>query len=111
MKGRTWELHEMHQFEGTTPPIVATKFIKLRRVAKIAIFAEFFSVNSFEQFCINFSNEKLQHFFNECILRNEQDLYMREGLRFERVKYSDNQECIGVSFSARVQLGIHSQLR
>uniref|UniRef100_A0A915A078 Unconventional myosin-VI n=2 Tax=Parascaris univalens TaxID=6257 RepID=A0A915A078_PARUN len=55
---------------------------------------EFFSVNSFEQFCINFSNEKLQHFFNECVLRNEQDFYMKEGLSFERVKYSDNQECI-----------------
>ncbi|KAI8424586.1 hypothetical protein MSG28_003033, partial [Choristoneura fumiferana] len=34
----------------------------------------------FEQFCINYCNEKLQQFFNERILKNEQELYKREGL-------------------------------
>lgn len=55
---------------------------------------EFFTVNSFEQFCINYCNEKLQQFFNERILKNEQELYKREGLNVPEVKYVDNQDCI-----------------
>lgn len=52
-------------------------------------------MNSFEQFCINYCNEKLQQFFNERILKQEQELYKREGLNVPEVKYSDNQDCIG----------------
>ncbi|EPB72235.1 myosin head [Ancylostoma ceylanicum] len=55
---------------------------------------EFFEVNSFEQFCINFCNEKLQHFFNERILKQEQELYAKEGLDVPRIEYSDNHDCI-----------------
>ncbi|KAM7534154.1 hypothetical protein Aperf_G00000109723 [Anoplocephala perfoliata] len=55
---------------------------------------EHFDVNSFEQFCINYCNEKLQHFFNERILREEQVVYQREGLRVNSVAYVDNQDCI-----------------
>ncbi|VDM77375.1 unnamed protein product [Strongylus vulgaris] len=58
---------------------------------------EFFEVNSFEQFCINFCNEKLQHFFNERILKQEQELYAKEGLDVPRIEYSDNHDCIGQS--------------
>lgn len=61
----------------------------------IHLFSEFFTVNSFEQFCINYCNEKLQQFFNERILKNEQELYKREGLNVPEVKYVDNQDCIG----------------
>uniref|UniRef100_A0A1A8G0F4 Myosin VIa n=1 Tax=Nothobranchius korthausae TaxID=1143690 RepID=A0A1A8G0F4_9TELE len=50
--------------------------------------------NSFEQFCINYCNEKLQQFFNERILKEEQELYQREGLGVNEVHYVDNQDCI-----------------
>uniref|UniRef100_A0A8C2Z6B4 Unconventional myosin-VI n=1 Tax=Cyclopterus lumpus TaxID=8103 RepID=A0A8C2Z6B4_CYCLU len=55
---------------------------------------EYFEHNSFEQFCINYCNEKLQQFFNERILKEEQELYQREGLGVNEVHYVDNQDCI-----------------
>ncbi|CAH0703032.1 unnamed protein product [Spodoptera exigua] len=55
---------------------------------------EYFQMNSFEQFCINYCNEKLQQFFNERILKNEQELYKREGLNVPEIRFVDNQDCI-----------------
>nr|CAD7257110.1 unnamed protein product [Timema shepardi] len=55
---------------------------------------EFFKVNSFEQFCINYCNEKLQQFFNERILKDEQQLYEREALQVPKISFNDNQDCI-----------------
>jgi len=55
---------------------------------------EYFTVNSFEQFCINYCNEKLQQFFNQRVLKDEQELYSKEGLGVENVKFVDNQDCI-----------------
>ena len=62
---------------------------------KIYSFPEYFQQNSFEQFCINYCNEKLQQFFNERILKNEQELYKREGLNVPEIRFVDNQDCIG----------------
>ncbi|CAF1462018.1 unnamed protein product [Adineta ricciae] len=55
---------------------------------------EYFPINSFEQFCINYCNEKLQQFFNERILKEEQLLYDKEGLGLKKISYIDNQDCI-----------------
>ncbi|XP_076076896.1 unconventional myosin-VI-like isoform X1 [Mytilus galloprovincialis] len=55
---------------------------------------EYFQVNSFEQFCINYCNEKLQQFFNTRILKEEQDLYEKEGLGVKKIQWTDNQDCI-----------------
>lgn len=55
---------------------------------------EYFQHNSFEQFLINFCNEKLQQFFNERILKEEQSIYEKEGLNLDRVEFIDNQDCI-----------------
>ena len=54
---------------------------------------EYFTVNSFEQFCINYCNEKLQQFFNQRILKDEQDLYEKEGLGVKKIEFVDNQVC------------------
>jgi len=51
-------------------------------------------MNSFEQFCINYCNEKLQQFFNSRMLREEQDLYRNECLGLTEVSYNDNKDCI-----------------
>lgn len=55
---------------------------------------EYFQHNSFEQFLINFCNEKLQQFFNERILKEEQMIYEKEGLNLPKVEFVDNQDCI-----------------
>lgn len=62
----------------------------------VSMISEYFTINSFEQFCINYCNEKLQQFFNERILKDEQNLYEREGLRVKKIQFVDNQDCIGM---------------
>lgn len=39
------------------------------------------SSNSFEQFCINYCNEKLQQLFIELTLKSEQEEYQKEGIQ------------------------------
>nr|XP_057903496.1 unconventional myosin-Ig isoform X2 [Doryrhamphus excisus] len=52
---------------------------------------EIFDNNSFEQFCINYCNEKLQQLFIELILQQEQNEYNREGIQWQHIDYFDNQ--------------------
>jgi Myosin head (motor domain) len=44
-----------------------------------------FFVASFEQFCINYCNEKLQQLFIELVLKQEQEEYEREGITWMHV--------------------------
>ncbi|XP_019752544.1 unconventional myosin-Va isoform X1 [Hippocampus comes] len=55
---------------------------------------ETFERNSFEQFCINYANEKLQQQFNRHVFHLEQEEYVREELTWSRIEFSDNQQCI-----------------
>lgn len=55
---------------------------------------ETFDVNSFEQFCINYANEKLQQQFNQHIFKLEQDQYLSEGIDWTMIDFYDNQPCI-----------------
>ncbi|XP_060221632.1 unconventional myosin-Ig isoform X7 [Meriones unguiculatus] len=51
---------------------------------------EVFPVNSFEQFCINYCNEKLQQLFIQLILKQEQEEYEREGIAWQSIEYFNN---------------------
>ena len=52
---------------------------------------EIFKNNGFEQFCINYVNEKLQQYFIELTLKAEQEEYVREGIKWTPIKYFNNQ--------------------
>ncbi|KAM6338930.1 unconventional myosin-Ig [Podargus strigoides] len=51
---------------------------------------EIFDTNSFEQFCINYCNEKLQQLFIQLILQQEQAEYQREGITWQSIEYFSN---------------------
>lgn len=51
---------------------------------------EIFTHNSFEQFCINFCNEKLQQLFIRLVLLQEQAEYAREGIEWQDIDYFNN---------------------
>uniref|UniRef100_A0AAY5KQ16 Myosin ID n=1 Tax=Esox lucius TaxID=8010 RepID=A0AAY5KQ16_ESOLU len=52
---------------------------------------EIFQNNSFEQFCINYCNEKLQQLFIQLVLTQEQEEYQREGIPWKHIDYFNNQ--------------------
>uniref|UniRef100_A0A8C9L3Z7 Myosin ID n=1 Tax=Pavo cristatus TaxID=9049 RepID=A0A8C9L3Z7_PAVCR len=52
---------------------------------------EIFDNNSFEQFCINYCNEKLQQLFIQLVLKQEQEEYQREGIPWKHIDYFNNQ--------------------
>ncbi|XP_055602318.1 unconventional myosin-Va isoform X2 [Uranotaenia lowii] len=55
---------------------------------------ETFDINSFEQFCINYANEKLQQQFNQHVFKLEQEQYLKEGIEWTMIDFYDNQPCI-----------------
>uniref|UniRef100_A0A3Q0RF94 Myosin VIIBb n=1 Tax=Amphilophus citrinellus TaxID=61819 RepID=A0A3Q0RF94_AMPCI len=55
---------------------------------------ENFNTNSFEQLCINFANEKLQQFFVGHIFKLEQKEYLKQGVVWDNINFSDNQSVL-----------------
>uniref|UniRef100_A0A8K9UYD8 Myosin IXA n=1 Tax=Oncorhynchus mykiss TaxID=8022 RepID=A0A8K9UYD8_ONCMY len=70
---------------------------KIFSIGVLDIFGfEDYENNSFEQFCINFANERLQHYFNQHIFKLEQEEYRAEGISWHNIDYIDNTGCINL---------------
>uniref|UniRef100_UPI00398EA2C2 unconventional myosin-IXAa isoform X2 n=1 Tax=Pristiophorus japonicus TaxID=55135 RepID=UPI00398EA2C2 len=70
---------------------------KILSIGVLDIFGfEDYENNSFEQFCINFANERLQHYFNQHIFNIEQEEYRAEGISWHNIDYIDNSGCINL---------------
>ena len=67
---------------------------------------EIFMKNGFEQFCINFVNEKLQQIFIELTLKAEQEEYVQEGIKWTPIDYFNNKVvCDLIECKVRVRGG------
>jgi myosin-5 len=69
---------------------------------------ECFAINSFEQLCINFTNEALQQQFNQFIFKLEQAEYEAESIAWAFIEFPDNQDCLDTIQAPKV--GILSML-
>lgn len=57
---------------------------------------ETFVHNSFEQFCINYANEKLQQKFTQDVFKNVQVEYQEEGIPWSHIDFQDNAKVLGM---------------
>ncbi|GFP94019.1 myosin-1 [Phtheirospermum japonicum] len=69
---------------------------------------ESFERNSFEQFCINYANERLQQHFNRHLFKLEQEEYIQDGIDWAKVDFEDNQDCLNLF--EKKPLGLQSLL-
>jgi myosin-1 len=67
---------------------------------------EIFEDNSFEQFCINWCNEKLQQYFIELTLKEEQEDYAREGIEWTAIEYFNNKVIVDLIEQLPAKAGV-----
>ena len=65
---------------------------------------EFFETNSFEQLCINYANEMLQHKFTKDVFDSVFEEYKSQGIPLDRVTYDDNQDVLDLIQTNRTGL-------
>ena len=88
-----WLVAQMNRQLAAGAEGVADEHLSMIGVLDIYGF-ECFEVNSYEQFCINYANERLQQEFNLHVFKLEQEEYVAEQIPWEFISFSDNQPCI-----------------
>ena len=83
----------------------------IQHIGLLDIFGfECFKENSFEQFCINYANEKLQNLYVEDIFKEIENMFKREGLmdHYNQIEYKDNIEILDAM--GKYPMGIFYQI-
>ncbi|CAA9999891.1 unnamed protein product [Nesidiocoris tenuis] len=87
----------VQRFNKSLQPAARSKTARNHLMGILDIYGfEIFRHNSFEQFCINYCNEKLQQVFIKLTLQSEQEEYLKEGIEWEPVEYFDNNVIINL---------------
>ena len=72
---------ELLSLTGGCTGLSESTLVKISHCWNSLVMALFLFIFSFEQFCINYCNEKLQQLFIELTLKSEQEEYEREGIQ------------------------------
>ena len=78
---------------------------KMRIIGIVDIFGfEVFKLNSLEQLCINFANEKLQALFTKAVFLETIEAYKADGIDADAITYTDNATLIELFDAPKVRL-------
>lgn len=83
-------------FSEKTSDVILLKFLTTIYYLEIITECHLMGRNSFEQLCINFVNEKVQHFCASRLIKEELDWYASEGVLVRKIEFLDNDNILGI---------------
>jgi myosin heavy subunit len=100
-----WLVRRINEAISNKDSIENKSSSKKRSIGLLDIFGfENFTVNSFEQLCINYANERLQQYFNNHIFKLEQEEYKKEKIDWSNVEFIDNIDIVNLIDESKMSI-------